>query len=101
MRIRSTILVGGITGLVVSCGVLALVWFGVSGVLRVGHTDLMYVLWPSSLILIGGWHTTQLGIILTICSVIVNCLMYVGLGLVIRWAINWMAKSVSRGRAEL
>jgi hypothetical protein len=41
---------GAAIGLLVSGSVLALMWFGVSGVLRTGNTDLMYVFWPSSVV---------------------------------------------------
>ena len=48
MTTRRVLLAGGIVGLLVSGVVLALLWFGVAGVLGVGGTDLMSVLWPSS-----------------------------------------------------
>jgi hypothetical protein len=48
MTTRQVLIVGGIVGLLVSSGVLALIWFGVAGVLGVGKTDLMHVFWPSS-----------------------------------------------------
>jgi hypothetical protein len=56
--------------------------------LEVGRTDLMYVVWPSSLMLIGGWHTTPLGILVTILSVVTNCLLYAGVALILRWGIG-------------
>ena len=93
---RLMALLGAVIGLVVSGSVLALMWFGVSGALRVGNTDLMYVFWPSSLVLIGGWHTTGLGIVITILSVVTNCLMYAGVALLLRWAVDrvrWWPRS--------
>ena len=84
---RLTALLGATVGLIVCAGVLALMWFGVSGVLNVGNTNLMYVLWPSSIVLVGGWHTTRLGIAITIYSVMTNCLIYAGLALLLRWVI--------------
>lgn len=95
MGVRLTAGIGAAIGLVVSAGVLALLWFGVSGVLRIGRTDLMYVLWPSSLILVGGWHTTPLGMTITICSVATNCLMYAGIGVLLRWGVCAVANALS------
>jgi hypothetical protein len=92
MGLKLTAVFGAAIGLVVSGGVLILLWLGVSGVLEVGRTDLMYVLWPSSLVLVGGWHTTPLGILITICSVVTNCLLYAGLALMLRWGIGLIAK---------
>ena len=63
-------------GLCVSLAVLTLMWFGVSGVLNLGHTDLMYVFWPSSLMLTVGWRSTPLGIAITVVSVALNCSLY-------------------------
>jgi hypothetical protein len=63
-------------GLFVSGVVLVLLWFGVAGVLRIGRTDLMYLLWPSSLILTVTWDRTLFGIMLTVVSVALNVLMY-------------------------
>jgi hypothetical protein len=59
-----------------SLAVLTLMWVGVSGVLNIGHTDLMYVFWPSSLMLTAGWRSTPLGIASTVVSVSLNCLLY-------------------------
>lgn len=53
MSARLRVEVGGCIGLGVCGVILCLLWFGVSRVLGVGHTDLMYVLWPSSVILVG------------------------------------------------
>jgi len=92
MGLKLTAVFGAAIGLVVSGGVLILLWLGVSGVLEVGRTDLMYVLWPSSLLLVGGWHTTPLGILITICSVVTNCLLYAGVALILRWGIELIAK---------
>jgi len=76
---RQVLLAGGIVGLSVSGVVLALLWFGVSGVLIVGRTDLMYVFWPSSVMLVVGWRSTIPGIMITASSVVINCLLYMAL----------------------
>jgi len=59
--------------------VLMLLWFGVAGVLIVGHTDTMYVLWPSSSILTVGWRSTVPGVMTTMASVAINCLLYMAI----------------------
>jgi hypothetical protein len=69
-------IVGGAVGLLVSGVVLVLLRFGVAGVLRIGNTDLMYLLWPSSLMLTITWDRTLLGITLTVISVVLNFLTY-------------------------
>jgi hypothetical protein len=52
MTTRQVLIVGGIVGLLVSSALLTLFWFGVAGVLVVGKTDLMYVFWPASVMLL-------------------------------------------------
>jgi len=89
-----TALLGAAIGLLVCAGVLALMWFGVSGVLNVGDTNLMYVFWPSSIILVGGWHTTKLGIAITVYSVVTNCLIYAGVALLMRWGVVQAGRGV-------
>jgi hypothetical protein len=66
-------------------------WFRVSGVLRVGHTELMYVLWPSSVMLIVGWRSTLPGIAITLFSVILNCVTYITVVLLLRAGISLLA----------
>lgn len=92
LRYRLVAVLGAAVGLLVSGLVLALLWFGVSGVLYVGRTDLMYVFWPSSVVLIGGWKTTALGIAITAYSVLTNCLMYAGVALLLRWGAGSTVK---------
>lgn len=41
MTTRQVLIVGGIVGLLVSSAVLALIWFGVAGVLGIGNTNLI------------------------------------------------------------
>jgi hypothetical protein len=76
MRLSLALRVGAVMGLLISCGILALFWFGVAGVLRVGHTDLTHLLWPSSVMLVGGWRSTVPGVMITVSSVAINCLLY-------------------------
>jgi hypothetical protein len=68
----------------VSIVILTLIGFGVSGVLILGKTDLIYVLWPTSIMLTGGWGTTIRGILITISSIAFNAGMYAALSLLLR-----------------
>ena len=79
MTTRQVLIIGGIVGLLVSSAVLALIWFGVAGVLGVGNTDLMYVFWPSSGMLLTSWRSTIPGMMITASSVVINCLLYMAL----------------------
>jgi hypothetical protein len=92
MTTRQVLIVCGIIGLLVSSAVLALLWFGVAGVLVVGKTDLMYVLWPSSVMLLTSWRSTIPGIMITASSVVINCLLYMALG----YALLRVARLVRR-----
>lgn len=95
MSVKLTAVLGAAIGLLVSGGVLVLLLFGVSGVLQMGRTDLMYALWPSSLVLVGGWHTTVAGILITICAVVINCLLYAAAALILRCGFALIAAAVS------
>ncbi len=79
MTSRQVLMVGGIVGLLVSSAVLALLWFGVAGILISGKTDLMYVFWPSSVMLVTNWRSTIPGMMITASSVAINCLLYMAL----------------------
>jgi len=99
MSKRATILGGVIVGLAVSSVILVLMGFGVSGVLRAGYgIDLIYVLWPSSLMLTTGWRTTPTGILMTVNSVALNCAMYAPLALALRFAIRLCLRQLNRVR---
>jgi hypothetical protein len=63
-------------GLAISACILALMWRGASGVLEVGGADLRHVLWPSGVMLVGGWRSTVPGIMIPASSVAINCVMY-------------------------
>lgn len=81
--------VGGTVGLLVSGLVLMLLWIGVAGVLMVGRSDLMYFLWPSSLMLMVTWGRTLNGIMTTIAAVALNVLMYATIGILLRKGIRF------------
>jgi hypothetical protein len=76
MATRLVLGIGAFVGFGISLAVLALLWFGVAGVLNVGRTDLMYIFWPSSLMLTVGWRSTAPGIAMTVVSVAINCVFY-------------------------
>jgi len=76
MTRRFVLSIGGAIGLAVSCFVLALLWYGFSGLLVVGHTNLRHYLWPSFIMLTYGWRSTPAGIMITVSSVAINCLLY-------------------------
>ena len=81
--------VGGTVGLLVSGLVLMLLWFGVAGVRMVGRSDLMYFLWPSSLMLTVTWGRTLNGIMTTIAAVALNVLMYGTIGILLQKGIRF------------
>jgi hypothetical protein len=85
---RRAAIVGGAVGLLVSGVVLVLLWFGVAGVLRIGRTDLMYLLWPSSLMLTVTWDRTPFGIALTVISVALNVVTYGAIATLIEMAFR-------------
>jgi hypothetical protein len=88
MTARQVLIVGGIVGLVVSSVVLALLWFGVAGVLVVGKTDLMYVFWPASVMLVVGWCRTIPGVMITASAIAINCLLYMAVAYSLRVVVR-------------
>lgn len=95
MSLKLTGAIGAALGLAVCAGILSLMWFGVSGVLYLGHTDLTYVLWPSSVVLVGGWKTTAPGITITVYPVLTNFLIYAGIAILLRWGTMSAPKRVA------
>jgi len=82
---RQVAILGGAVGLMVSAVILALVWWGVSGVLFVGNVDLASVFWPSFFLLTTSWHSSVPGAVITLCAIAINCLIYALLALAL-WA---------------
>jgi hypothetical protein len=97
---RHTAFGAGMVGLVVSSVILTLLALGLSGILFVHQTDLMYVLWPSSIMLIVGWRTTAVGIAITLLSVVINCLLYAGIGILLRFTIFSLGSVVRRNATK-
>jgi hypothetical protein len=76
---RTVLLIGVIIGLTTSGVVLTLLWFGVSGVMYVGGTDLRRLFWPSSIVLVTSWRSTIPGVMITISAVVIDCLLYMAI----------------------
>jgi hypothetical protein len=79
MKTRTVLLIGMSIGLATSGAVLALMWFGVSGVLQVNSVDLRSVFWPLWAMLLTSWRTTTHGVMTTIIAVVINCLLYMAI----------------------
>ncbi len=76
--------------------VLALIWFGVGGILDVGGTDLMYVFWPSSVMLVVGWRSTIRGVMISASSVVINCLQYMAIAYALPLAVRFLRRFLPR-----
>jgi hypothetical protein len=96
MTIKQTAATGGAVALLVSGAVLTLLYYGLAwDIMQIGHTDLRVILWPSSVMLTIGWCSTAPGIMTTISSVAINCLLYMGIALLLRSGLQWLLKSNS------
>jgi hypothetical protein len=59
------------------------------------------VLWPSSVMLTSGWCSTVPGILITISSIAINCLLYVCVALLLRACVRLIASNVgARGNVS-
>lgn len=92
MTTRRVAIVGGAVGLFVSVVVLTLLSWGVAGVLRIGHANLMYLFWPSSLMLTMTWDRTVFGITLTVISVALNVLLYGATAINLKKALRFLLR---------
>ena len=74
------------------CGVvLGLLWrYGVWEIMVLGKTDVRAILWPSSIMITVGWCSTLAGIMTTISSMAINCLLYIGIALLLRRCFQWI-----------
>jgi hypothetical protein len=89
---KQVLIIFGILGLIAPAIGLTLLWFGMAWGFGVGNTNLMNLLWPSNVMVIRGWRSTVPGIMITVSSVAINCLMYAGIALVVRACIRLIAK---------
>ena len=79
---KRTAIIGAILGLLVCAAVLILLdLYGVWYLLPIGHTDLRVLLWPSSVMLTVGWRTTLPGVLITLSSIAINCMVYAGIAI--------------------
>lgn len=86
MTSRKTLALGGALGLVPPVIVLALLWrYGLFEIM-LGSIDLRTVLWPSSVMLTTGWCCTVPGVLITISSLGINCVLYMVVALLVRAA---------------
>ena len=87
MTRNQAILTGAAIGLILPAIVLILLWFGLGFGIAVGHINLTNLLWPSSSMLIRGWRSTVPGIMITVSSIVINCLLYATIALLVRACI--------------
>jgi hypothetical protein len=75
------------------CGtVLGLLWqYGIWEIMVLGKTDVRVILWPSSIMITVGWCSTPAGIMTTISSIVINCLLYVGIAVLLRQCFRWIS----------
>lgn len=97
MKAKNSAIVGATIALMVSVSVLSLMWYGVSGVLRLRNLDLTGAFWPSSLMLTTGWCSSFRGITITVLSVAINCLLYAGIAVAIDTLVRAIARSIAPG----
>jgi hypothetical protein len=87
---KQIVIIFGVLGLIAPAITLLLLWFGLGGGFGVGNINLTNLLWPSNVMLILGWHSTVPGIMITLSSVAINCLLYIAIALVGRTCIRLM-----------
>lgn len=100
MKRKHSAIVGATVALMVSASILSLMWYGVSGVVRLRNLDLTIVFWPSSLMLTTGWRSSFHGIAITILSIAANCLLYAGIAVVIDILVRAVVRSIASGPAR-
>jgi hypothetical protein len=93
------VIIFGILGLIAPAIVLTLLWFGLAGGFGIGKFNLTNLLWPSNVMLIRGWCSTVPGVMITVSSVAINCLLYTGIALLVRGCIRLVAGRVLASRA--
>ena len=96
---RQAAILGGAVGLTVSAVILAVVWWGVSGILFVGNVDLASVFWPSFFLLTTNWHSSVPGVAITLFAIAINCLIYALLALALWAAVRSIFARWSRSGA--
>jgi hypothetical protein len=96
MNRKQTALLGGGLGFIVSGTVLAFLWlYGIFEwrLIKGSRIDLTRVLWPSSSMLTVTWRSTVPGIMITVFSIAINCLLYMGTALFLHGIFVLFVKS--------
>lgn len=88
-------IIGAASGLVVPAITLAFLGSGLGFTIVMGKVNLTYLLWPSSRMLLVGWHTTARGILTTVLAVLINCLLYAVAALLLRALIFKVAHAMA------
>ena len=52
----------------------------------------MHALWPSFIMLTLGWRTTPAGILITISSVAINCLVYGSVAVIVHFLVRLLVR---------
>ncbi len=90
---KRTAIVGGIVGLVVCITILVLLdLYGVWYLFPIGHSDLRVILWPSSVMLTVGWRTSVPGVLITLSSIAINCMVYALAALVLHVSLGQLKR---------
>lgn len=97
MTRNQAVFAGAAVGLIVSAIVLILLWLGLGFGIAVGNINITNLLWPSSIMLIRGWRSTVPGVMITMSSVAINCILYAAIAFLLRAFIRLVTKpKVSR-----
>jgi hypothetical protein len=91
MGTKQTAIIGSAIALSVCGTVLGLLWrYGIWEIMVLGKTDLRVIVWPSSMMITVGWCSTVTGIMTTVASIAINCILYAGVALLLRRCFQWM-----------
>ncbi len=91
ITVRRTVMAGGAVGLAIPLAVLALLEIYGVWQIMVGRIDLRAVLWPSSIMLPINWYCTVAGLLTTMSSLAINCLIYIAIALLLRAGVRAVA----------
>ena len=92
MTTKQTAIIASALALSVCGIILGLLWrYGIWEIMVLGKTDIRAILWPSSIMITVGWYCTPAGLMTTISSMAINCLLYVGIALLLRRCFQWLS----------
>lgn len=95
MVMKKTIIVGGLIGLIVPIITIVILWFGLGFGISIDGINITNLLWPSSIMLIRGWRSTLPGVMITLSSIVINCLLYAGVLLLMRSFVCYFKNKIS------